>query len=105
MPNIHIYLGPTITAQKAKEYLPCASFHEPIKAGDIHSLLNDSHNSPPDIIHIIDGYYYSVPSIRHKEIEQALSQGIIVTGCSSLGALRASECSEMGMIGFDRVFN
>lgn len=100
---LHIYVGPSLNRDVIKETLPEAVIHEPIKGGDILSLLN-TEEARPSHIHIIDGYYYSVPSVRHKEIEQALAQGICVSGCASLGALRAAECRQMGMVGSGRVY-
>ena len=100
---LHIYTGPSLCKESIKKKLPEAVIHEPIKGGDILTLLN-TEKVKPSHIHIIDGYYYSVPSVRHKEIEQALAQGICVSGCASLGALRAAECKQMGMIGSGRVY-
>jgi hypothetical protein len=52
----------------------------------------------------VDGYFETVPSVWHKEILWALSQGIHVFGSSSMGALRAAELSVFGMRGIGKVF-
>ena len=39
----------------------------------------------------------AVPSVWHKEILFALTEGVRVLGAASLGALRAAECSAFGM--------
>ncbi len=53
---------------------------------------------------LIDGYFHQVPSVQHKEILYALHQGLAVFGCSSMGALRAAELADFGMVGIGRVF-
>jgi hypothetical protein len=55
-------------------------------------------------IGLIDGYFGDRPSVWHKEILVALSEGAAVLGAASMGALRAAECSAFGMIGSGEVF-
>ncbi|TVT40867.1 hypothetical protein FNH05_23330 [Amycolatopsis rhizosphaerae] len=45
---------------------------------------------------MIDGYFHHVPSVQHKEILYAQHQGLMVVGCSSMGALRAAELTDFG---------
>ena len=58
----------------------------------------------PDIIGIIDGAFHHTPAVAHKEIMKALDKGITVVGGSSMGALRASELDDLGMIGIGYVY-
>jgi hypothetical protein len=58
----------------------------------------------PSAIGIIDGYFERVPSVWHKEILWAMSQGIYVFGSASMGALRAAELSPFGMTGVGAIF-
>jgi hypothetical protein len=60
--------------------------------------------SHPRAIGIIDGYFDGVPSVWHKEILWALSQGIAVFGSASMGALRAAELDAFGMVGVGRIY-
>ena len=53
---------------------------------------------------LLDGYYYTVPSVTHKELLYALDAGARVLGAASLGALRAVELAPFGMLGVGRVF-
>ena len=53
----------------------------------------------PVAIGLIDGYFERVPSVSHKEILWAMSQGIVVIGAASMGALRAAELAPFGMLG------
>lgn len=55
-------------------------------------------------IGLIDGCFGDQPSVWHKEILLAMSQGVAVLGAASMGALRAAECSAFGMIGVGRIF-
>jgi hypothetical protein len=53
---------------------------------------------------LVDGYFRSVPSVQHKELLFALSKGIRVYGCSSMGAIRAAELADYGMVGIGTIF-
>jgi hypothetical protein len=58
----------------------------------------------PAVIGIIDGYFEVVPTVWHKEILWAMSQGIHVFGAASIGALRAAELDTFGMRGIGRIY-
>ena len=58
----------------------------------------------PKAIGIIDGYFQSIATVRHKEILWAMSRGIHVFGSASIGALRAVELAAFGMEGVGTVF-
>jgi hypothetical protein len=55
-------------------------------------------------IGIVDGLFGNVPSVWHKEILFALSKGVEVMGAASMGALRAAELSDYGMIGIGCIY-
>ena len=59
---------------------------------------------PPRDIGIIDGYFEATPTVWHKEILWAMTQGIHVYGAASIGALRAAELHDFGMVGIGRVY-
>lgn len=58
----------------------------------------------PDTLVILDGYYYTVPAVTHKEILYALNAGVRVIGAASMGALRAAELAPFGMLGAGKIF-
>jgi hypothetical protein len=58
----------------------------------------------PEIIGIIDGEFYQSLAVSPKEILPLLEAGVTVYGASSMGALRAMELRNCGMIGVGRVF-
>lgn len=73
---------------------------QPAMQGDIFRACL----SQPRAIGLIDGYFDGVPSVWHKEILWALSQGIPVFGSASMGALRAAELDVFGMTGVGRIY-
>jgi hypothetical protein len=98
--NIIIFTGPSLHPDEAREILD-ADYRPPIKRGDIINALNDN----PDIIGIIDGVFHQQPAVSHREILAALKKDIIIVGGASMGALRASELDDFGMIGIGYVYN
>jgi hypothetical protein len=98
--KIIIFTGLSISFEDAKKILD-AEYYPPIQRGDILKVLNEK----PDIIGIIDGVFHQHPAVSHKEIMKALNEGVTVVGGSSMGALRASELDELGMIGIGYVYN
>lgn len=96
---VHIFLGPTLPAEEAARICP-AQYHPPVRMGDVFALLPER----PRIIGIVDGLFHCTPAVWHKEILAALSQGVIVVGAASMGALRAAELAQLGMVGVGRIF-
>jgi hypothetical protein len=97
--KIIVFAGPSI-ARGAVEAVANVECRPPVSQGDVYQAAK----SAPDIIAIIDGYFEGVPSVWHKEILWALSQGIEVYGASSMGALRAAELHPFGMRGVGEIF-
>ena len=97
---VHIFVGPTLVGQDVLNILPNAVLHPPVAHGDLLSLKL----VPGDIVVIVDGFYHQQGSVRHKEILALLADGVLVIGCASIGALRAAELAEYGMVGNGAVF-
>lgn len=96
----HVFSGPTLSKDELRALDPDAQHHAPVAHGDLfRANLN-----PGDSVLIIDGLYQQVPSIKHKEILDIISNGVKVSGCSSMGALRAAELHPYGMAGTGWVF-
>ncbi|MEM1179153.1 MAG: TfuA domain-containing protein [Acidobacteriota bacterium] len=72
----------------------------PAQRGDVLRALGQR----PRAILLLDGLYYSVPSITHKELLYALDSGVPLIGAGSMGALRAAEMAAFGMVGLGQVF-
>jgi len=94
-----IFLGPSLPRAKARQELD-AVYLPPVAQGDVTRALA----LRPKAIGIIDGYFECIPTVWHKEILHALSQGVAVFGASSMGALRAAELHPFGMTGVGAVF-
>ncbi len=98
--QIFIFTGPTISPDIAQQHLD-AVYLPPVKLGDVYRI---SELFEPRFIGIIDGYFNQVPAVWHKEILQAISQGIRLFGASSMGALRAAELDQLGMTGCGEIY-
>ena len=72
----------------------------PIQQGD----LLRRRGPQPDVVGIIDGFFFQVPAVSHKEILLTMERGVRVLGASSLGALRATELDRFGMEGVGEVY-
>src|SRR4051794_1463402 len=100
MTSTHVFLGPSLSWNEARNVLPNATFLPPAKAGDVYLAVKDG----AMVIGIIDGFFEQVPAVWHKEVLYALSKGVHVFGAASMGALRAAELHPFGMIGVGRIF-
>jgi hypothetical protein len=56
------------------------------------------------LIGLIDGVFYNRAAVSHREIIDAVRSGVTVVGGSSMGALRASELDDFGMIGVGKIY-
>lgn len=94
-----VFVGPTLSVADARQILK-ADYRPPVAFGDIYSLIGSSVTR----VLIIDGLFYGTSAVWQREIVEAMTQGIRVYGCSSMGALRAAELQLEGMIGFGQVY-
>ena len=100
-PLTWVFVGPTLSADEVRSVLPDARVLPPIAAGDLWALPID----PGDTVAIIDGFFLQRRSIRHKELIDLLRQSVRVVGAASMGALRAAELHQAGMVGVGRIFS
>jgi len=96
----YIFLGPSLDLNEAQSIYPDAIYLPPVKCGGVVKVLQNK----PDRLVIIDGFFHYVASVWHKEILFALSKGVEVHGASSMGALRAAELYQFGMVGHGKVY-
>lgn len=94
-----VFLGPTLKAAEAASLLT-AEFRRPARRGDIYRGLIDGYTT----IVLIDGEFHGSPSVWQREIVDAMTEGAVVHGASSMGALRAAELHTLGMVGHGRIF-
>lgn len=98
--SIDVFVGPTLSRERIQQVLPAASVFNPVAFGDVYRSTNRRVRA----ILIVDGYFERVPAVWHKEILWAMSEGVHVLGASSMGALRAAELTDYGMVGIGQIF-
>ena len=101
-PDVIVFLGPSLPVSEAERILPAppAEYRPPVKRGDLEAVMAEK----PKIVCIIDGLFFQDCSVGHREVLKLLNSGIEVYGASSMGALRACELEDFGMIGIGKVF-
>ena len=98
--NAFVFIGPTLPVAEAQRLLD-ATYLAPAAQGDVFRVVA---NTDARVIAIVDGNFHEVPSVWHKELLWAMSQGVHVVGAGSMGALRAAELADFGMVGIGHVF-
>ncbi|AIC15637.1 TfuA-like protein [Nitrososphaera viennensis] len=99
---IIIFLGPSLSHEKARKILPEAEFRPPAKKGDLLRLA-----ASPDVsmVGLVDGVFLQdYPPTPIEVYQLARREGVLLAGAASLGALRAVELEKFGMVGIGRVF-
>ncbi|WP_067052482.1 TfuA-related McrA-glycine thioamidation protein [Methanofollis ethanolicus] len=99
MPEIIVFLGPSLDREEARAILD-ADFRPPAARGDIRKAADEGAR----IIGLIDGVFFQACSVAHREVLYALRKGARVLGASSMGALRAAELDSLGMEGVGEVY-
>ncbi len=95
-----VFAGPSLSQDVCRTILPAAEYRPPVSQGDVTRAVLAGARA----IGIIDGYFERVPAVWHKEILWAMSRGTHVFGAASMGALRAAELHQYGMVGIGEVF-
>lgn len=95
------FLGPSLRHSEARALYPDVILLPPAAMGDVLGAVN---RYRPHALALIDGTFLTNMSVYHKELLYAMEQGTWVIGGSSMGALRAAECDEYGMIGVGSIY-
>ncbi len=96
-PSLH---GLDLSAAERSGKLGGLDHRGPAAQGDIARAVVEG----ATVIGLVDGLYEDRAAPWHKEILYALQSGVQVFGAASMGALRAAECADFGMIGVGSVF-
>ncbi|MEO9365522.1 MULTISPECIES: TfuA-like protein [Candidatus Nitrosocaldus] len=96
--KIIIFLGPSLSRDKAKSILIDAEYKPPARKGDL--LKVDRYA----IIGLIDGVFLQDYPPTPIEVYTAIARGAKVFGAASIGALRAVELERLGMKGIGTIF-
>ncbi|MEM2140327.1 MAG: TfuA-like protein [Nitrososphaera sp.] len=97
-----IFLGPSLSHEKARTLFPDADYRPPAKKGDLLRLA-----ASPDVgmVGLVDGVFLQdYPPTPIEVYQLARREGVLLAGAASLGALRAVELEKFGMVGIGRVF-
>jgi hypothetical protein len=97
--SVVVFVGPTVDRTTVLSHID-AIVRGPVSCGEVYEVSRHK----PSAIAIVDGYFDRVPSVWHKEILWAMAEGIPVFGASSMGALRAAELSQFGMVGVGAIY-
>ncbi|MDX1631684.1 MAG: TfuA-like protein [Thermoanaerobaculia bacterium] len=94
--GVVVFGGPSLPARPTGEWselLEAVKLRPPARRGDFLTVLPER----PAVLVLLDGYFFRVPSVSHKEILYALEEGVRIVGAASMGALRAAEMAPFGM--------
>lgn len=92
-----IFAGPSLYASSVNLY--DIELAPPVEHGDVTRAVLRGCN----VIGIVDGHFEAQAAVWHKEILYALSLGVRILGSSSMGALRAAECADFGMVAIGEI--
>lgn len=97
-----LFAGPSLSGEldRVSRCYPTLQIRPPAARGDIARAVIDG----AEAIGLVDGFFGDSASVWHKEILFALDRGLAVAGGSSMGALRAAECHDFGMVGLGSIF-
>lgn len=99
--KIRIFSGDQLIPLSLQQKYPDFQFMAPIKPGDIISAIDDKVN----ILAFLDRNKENPHlALSMGEITDGLRCGLKIYGAAELGAIRAKECLEMGMIGVGEIF-
>lgn len=103
-----IFLGPSLSHEKARAIFPEADYRPPAKKGDLLRLAATltTVNGQTVMVGLVDGVFLQdYPPTPIEVYQLAKKEGVLLAGAASLGALRAVELEKFGMVGIGRVFN
>lgn len=93
-----VFAGLSLSHEEVNS-LGFADVRPPVKEGDLHELENG------EVVAIVDGELNARTILPNSEIRQAIQRGVKIRGAASLGALRAFEMRDSGMMGCGWVYN
>ena len=97
-----LFAGPSLPqVVNLPELLQGVELHPPIRRGDLPTLMRDKAQG---VIAIADGRFHQSLAVGHAEIREAIQAGWNVWGLSSMGAIRAFEMRQLGMMGYGDVY-
>lgn len=103
-----IFLGPSLSMERARHIFSFADYRPPARKGDLLRLATeDSDENNTGFVGLVDGVFlqdYPPTPIEVYTLLQKKKGRILLAGAASLGALRAVELERFGMIGIGKIF-
>lgn len=96
-----VFGGPSLKIVRSK-YPTDFDYRTPIQRNDLHMILKNY--SIPGCVLITDGIFGNRLAVTPVECMDFIEAGWLLLGSSSIGALRAADCNDMGMIGIGDIF-
>lgn len=97
-----IFLGPSLSPEKARRIFSEGIYMPPAKKGDLLKLSGDKEVS---MVGLVDGVFLQdYPPTPIEVYQLAVRKGMLLAGAASLGALRAVELEKFGMVGIGKIF-
>src|SRR5919205_520720 len=97
-----IFLGPSLSREKARKIFVDADYRPPAKKGDFLTLALDSEVR---MVGFVDGVFlHDYPPTPIEVYHLTRKDGVLLAGAASLGALRAVELEKFGMVGIGKIF-
>jgi hypothetical protein len=97
MRRVIIFGGPSLPR---RSYPPCVECRPPAERGDLSSLVSETGS----VVVLLDGVFFHRPTPTHLDILRLLQAGVFTVGAASMGALRAAEFRDYGMVGIGVVY-
>jgi hypothetical protein len=97
MSRVIVFGGPSLPLLP---YPPCVDLRAPAQRGDLSLLTSESCNA----VVLLDGTFFHKPAPTHRDILRLLQSGVLTVGAASMGALRAAELRDYGMVGVGVVY-
>ncbi|MGS0896537.1 TfuA-like protein [Burkholderia stagnalis] len=79
------------------------NYRPPVRRGDLHDLL-EQNPARRGCVLLTDGVFGESMALPPRECMDMLDAGWLLLGSSSIGALRAADCCNVGMIGVGDIF-
>lgn len=99
-----IFLGPSLSYEKARTILEEAEYRPPARKGDLLKLAT-MYTAEQYIVGLVDGLFLQdYPPTPIEVYQLAIRKNVLLLGAASLGALRAVELEKFGMIGIGKIF-
>lgn len=95
MSKVIVFGGPSLPR---RDWPRSVELRPPAERGELSRLVSEH------VVVLLDGVFLHAPSPTHRDLLQLLRSGVILIGAASMGALRATELRDYGMLGVGIVY-